>query len=340
MGLFHHDDSKNNHTCPTPQYTDVEQISITGNLTFHQLIVIISGAPLASSCLVAFFLIFRHATHYSIPKEQKQVIRIVFMIPVFSACSFLSITFNDAALYINPIDDLYEAFALASFFLLLCTFVQEDDVERHAFFTTSGTTKHYTAATFGAFQFPLVMLILLVATEITEAVGITIITLLSTTVAIMSVLKFYKTLKPTINHRKPLPNLVAFKGIVFLNFIQNAIFSFLTSSNDLKPTKHYTFHDLSVGIPNLLLSLEMVIFSVLFLYIYRTREYCYKKGASAVPLGHGGYQGGLLEIKAYGQALNILDVLEGIASVPGAFSSRKSDAKNQEYWPANSQVRS
>jgi len=55
------------------------------------------------------------------------------MIPVFTACSLLSVAFNDAALYIKPIDDLYEAFALASFFLLLCAFVEENDVERQAF---------------------------------------------------------------------------------------------------------------------------------------------------------------------------------------------------------------
>ena len=84
----------------------------------------------------------------------------------------------------------------------------------------------------------------------------------------------------------------------------------------------------------------MVIFSVLFLYIYRTGEYCFKKGAAAVPLGHGGYQGGLLGLRAYGEALNITDVLRGIASVPAAFSTRKTAGKNQEHWPADSQVRS
>lgn len=96
------------------------------------------------------------------------------------------------------------------------------------------------------------------------------------------------------------------------------MFSFLASSNDLKPTTKLTFKDLSVGIPNLILSLEMVIFALLFLYIYRTKEYYFKHGAGAVPLGHGGYQGGFLGIRAYGQALNIIDILGGIISAgPG-----------------------
>lgn len=72
-----------------------------------------------------------------------RVIRIIFVIPIFAIVALLSIAFNDAAIYLKPIEDLYEAVALASFFLLLCAFVQECDEERQTFFASSGTTKHY-----------------------------------------------------------------------------------------------------------------------------------------------------------------------------------------------------
>jgi hypothetical protein len=72
-----------------------------------------------------------------------RVIRIIFVIPVFAVIAFLSVASNDAAIYLKPIEDLYEAFALACFFLLLCAFVQESDEERQSFFTSSGTTKQY-----------------------------------------------------------------------------------------------------------------------------------------------------------------------------------------------------
>jgi len=60
----------------------------------------------------------------------------------------------------------------------------------------------------------------------------------------------------------------------------------------------------------------MVIFSLAFLYVFRTQDYYYKTGASAVPLGSGGYQGGFLGIKAIFQALNIIDIIRGIFSIP------------------------
>lgn len=83
----------------------------------------------------------------------------------------------------------------------------------------------------------------------------------------------------------------------------------------------------------------MVIFSLLFLYIYRTREYIFKKGASAVPLGHGGYQGGLLGFRAYGQALNILDILQGVLSIPRAIAIQKTGRKEGEF-PTDLRVQS
>jgi hypothetical protein len=189
------------------------------------------------------------------------------------------------------------------------------------------------------------MLLVLIVTEITEATGsycatsnklyfakiwLTLITLVSTTIAIFSILKFYKVLKPNIDSRKPLSKLMAFKGIVFLNFLQNAIFSFLTSSSDLKPTTRTTFKDLSIGVPNLILSLEMVIFALAFLYVYRTQPYYFKHGATAVPLGHGGYSGGFLGIGAIIQALNIVDIVRGIIGVLAALTARKDSAASSQ----------
>jgi hypothetical protein len=66
----------------------------------------------------------------------------------------------------------------------------------------------------------------------------------------------------------------------------------------------------------------MVVFACVFLYIYRVREYSFKKGAAAVPLGHGGYSGGFLGFGAIFQALNIADL---IAAVIWCISGRSSN---------------
>ncbi|KAF8862960.1 hypothetical protein BDZ45DRAFT_702611 [Acephala macrosclerotiorum] len=339
MGLFNrnNDDSSSssskNYTCPTPSVTDPahdNHLRSMHGIRLHN--IFLSDLPPCHTLLS--------------PKEQRHVIRIIFMIPVFAITSFTSVLWYNGTEYLKPIEDLYEAFALASFFLLLCAFVQEDNDERQKNFATTGTIQKYTAAAIGSFQFPVVMAVVLVVTEITQATGsycqtsnnihfahiwLTIITLATTIIAIFTILRFYKALKSTINHRKPLSKLIGFKAIVFLNFIQNTIFTFLTSGNDLHPTSHITFKDLSIGLPNLIISCEMVIFSLAFLYIYRTQEYIFKPTTStAVPLGHGGYQGGFMGFRAYREALNILDILQGIISVPGLLLNKRGGSRQGE----------
>ncbi|TVY14449.1 Transmembrane protein, partial [Lachnellula arida] len=324
------------------------QIPIIGSLSFHDLCVIISGSCMAFVCLVSFFLIMRHATHFSLPKEQKQVIRIVFMVPVFSVVTFLSIAFNGSAIYIKSIEDVYEGIAFSSFFLLLCEFIRENEEDRQAFLASSGSTKQHKAACIGVFQFPIAMLLQLVITDITQAAGIyceqsnklyfakiwmAILNALSTTVAIISVLKFYGATKTVTKPRKPLSKLVGFKAIIGLSFLQNLVFSFLQSS--MKPTEHYTYNDLTIGLPNLLLSVEMVIFALAFLYVFRAHEYYANKGASVVPLGHGGYQGGFLGIKAIIKAFSIIDILKGIISLPMS-AQDNSSTRPSKAWDTGS----
>jgi hypothetical protein len=105
--LFHDnsDSSSSNHTCPIPgpdpgtYYLEANQamklfltihavqVPVVGKLTFHQFTTIISGAAALFACLVSFYLIFRHATHYAIPKEQKQ-----YCLPFLSSPSSLTIS--------------------------------------------------------------------------------------------------------------------------------------------------------------------------------------------------------------------------------------------------------
>lgn len=60
------------------------------------------------------------------PSEQRHIIRIVAMIPVYSIISFLSYRFYKEAIYYETIRDCYEAFVLYSFFILLLTYLGDD----------------------------------------------------------------------------------------------------------------------------------------------------------------------------------------------------------------------
>ncbi|KAI0014329.1 DUF300-domain-containing protein [Xylariaceae sp. FL0662B] len=107
---------------------------IVGNLDFHHLALIIAAACTLVAYISSFYLMWRHATNYTKPGEQRHIIRILFMVPVYSTSAFLSLYYYWHAVYFQVISDCYEAFAIASFFALMCHYVAPDLHEQKEYF--------------------------------------------------------------------------------------------------------------------------------------------------------------------------------------------------------------
>lgn len=50
-----------------------------------------------------------HLEHYNQPKLQIRVVRILWMVPIYAADSWLSLRFKEARFYIDPLRECYEA---------------------------------------------------------------------------------------------------------------------------------------------------------------------------------------------------------------------------------------
>ncbi|KAF2875311.1 organic solute transporter Ostalpha-domain-containing protein [Massariosphaeria phaeospora] len=103
-------------------------------LTFHHFGLILSATFGALAVAIAFFLVLRHATHYLKPYEQKHIIRILVMIPIYAVVSFLSYLYYHHAIYFELLRDCYEAFAIASFFTLMCHYIAPNLHEQKEYF--------------------------------------------------------------------------------------------------------------------------------------------------------------------------------------------------------------
>jgi hypothetical protein len=64
----------------------------------------------------------------------QSIIRILFMVPVYATSAFLSFWFYWHAIYFQVISDCYEAFAIASFFALLCHYIAPTLHEQKQYF--------------------------------------------------------------------------------------------------------------------------------------------------------------------------------------------------------------
>ena len=102
------------------------EVPLFSNVTFHHLGLALTALFSVLATLTAVALILLHATHYSVPHQQKHIIRILFMLPVYAIISLVSYVYYRHAIYWEVLRDCYEAFAIASFFTLMCAYLEPD----------------------------------------------------------------------------------------------------------------------------------------------------------------------------------------------------------------------
>ncbi|KAJ3579986.1 hypothetical protein NPX13_g579 [Xylaria arbuscula] len=280
------------------EITDATQ-PLFGNTTFYEFNKILSGTSVAFAIVVISFVLVMHATHASKPNEQLKIMRIGLFFPILGILSFLAVAFPTAAVYIDPWAVFVEAIALGAFFLLLCEFISPSSHQRDVFFAALPTTSEsgkpaknglewFRLQWILIFQFPVVMLLVSVFTDVTQAAGVycqfmnsahfaklwlTIATYLSTGAAVVAIFRFYGRLKRQLAPYGALKKLLSFKIIVFLTTFEGILFNILDSAEKLEPTAVLTRADLLYGIPKLLTCLELVPLSLFFAYAYSYRPY-------------------------------------------------------------------
>ncbi|KAJ5376953.1 hypothetical protein N7509_013839 [Penicillium cosmopolitanum] len=307
--------------------------------------MIISGACTALVVLVMFSLMFWHAIHLSKPREQIKIMKICILLPLYTVTSFLSICFPRAYTFLAPWLEVFQAVALGSFFLLLCEFISKDSAtEIDIFFVAFEAPQkkgksHITGLEWfrkqwiAIFQYPIVALGVAITTDITQAAGIyclesnepyfahlwlTIISIISVAFAVMSVLNFYRGLSQCLSGHKPLSKLLAFKLIVGLSFLERIIFAILRTANTLNPTAKLSYADVNIGIPNLIICLQMVPFALFFPYAYSVSPYL------SVDSYHP-YHGGFLGVNAWIGLFNPMEILRATAFAFGMAAELRKD---------------
>ncbi|KAF3389174.1 Transmembrane protein 184C [Penicillium rolfsii] len=305
MGLFDHS-SNDNTTCPMPRplVADASE-KFAGDYTFHKFNMILSGACTAATCLVILIVMIKHSLRFTNPEQQLKIMRIAALLPVYSIIAFISICFPNVYVYLIGWVEVIQGIALYTFLMLLCDFLAPNDRNRIIFFTSLRipTRTDKTKTTDGltwlqqtwylVLQYPIIALIVAIAQCITEAANVyclesnkryfahlwlNIIQVISVGVAVMSILRFYTNLKSHITEHKPLTKLFAFKMVIGLVFLEKIIFMILHSTDALKETSTLTYADVYIGLPTMIICIQMVPFAFFFLYAYSTKPYRVNSG--------------------------------------------------------------
>ncbi|KAI0172071.1 DUF300-domain-containing protein [Hypoxylon sp. FL1284] len=339
---------------------------IAGPLTFHQLALIIAGASTVIAYIASFYLMWRHALNYTKPREQRHIIRILFMVPIYATSSFLCIWYYWHAVYFQVISDCYEAFAIASFFALLCHYVAPDLHEQKEYFRNmrpvtpwvlpinwfakccggergvwrtpkSGLT-WFNIIWIGVYHYCFIRVAMTITAVVTQYferycessnspvfahIWVIAVECIAVTIAMYCLIQFYVQLREPLAEHKPFLKVLAIKLVIFLSFWQTIAISLGTSTlHIVNPSSVLSYPDIKVGIPSLMLCVEMAIFAILHLWAFPYSPYLENAKTTFYPVPdpsmglppreneHGPKQGGFMGLKAFVDALNPWDIIK------------------------------
>ncbi|KAJ5645196.1 hypothetical protein N7507_011207 [Penicillium longicatenatum] len=279
-----------------------------GNMTFYHFNMIVSGACTFITCVLIFSLMAEHACRCSVPSEQVKIMRIIHMLPAFSVLSFLAIAFPNSYVYLEGWTEVFQAVALYAFHMLLIDFVAPTERKRDEFFQKLKVKKIFRKnqyregiswlklSYYSTLQYPIVVFWVAVAQSVAAALDrycldsnkpafahlwLEIIQEVSVTIAINAVIRFYLNTKDYMKEHKPMLKLLSFKLMVGLIFLEQIAFMILESSKVFKETAKLSYADVHMGIPTMVICVQMVPFAIFMRYAFSTDVYRVKKSGDS-----------------------------------------------------------
>lgn len=160
--------------------------------------------------------------------------------------------------------------------------------------------------------------------SLTPTLQVIVINAAAVTIAMYCVIQFYVQLREPLAEHKPFLKVLAIKLVIFLSFWQASAISVGTSTlHIVHPNSHLAYPDIKVGIPALLLCVEMAAFAILHLWAFPYAPYRPSakltfypvpdlRAHSAAPQEnpHQAPSGGFLGIMALVDALNPWDMVK------------------------------
>ncbi|XP_043924378.1 transmembrane protein 184B isoform X3 [Protopterus annectens] len=221
----------------------------------------VSGFFVWTALLITCHQIYMHLRYYSRPNEQRHIVRILFIVPIYAFDSWLSLLFftNDQYyVYFDTVRDCYEAFVIYNFLSLCYEYlggesaimseIRGKPIESSCMYGTCclwGKTYSIGFLRFckqATLQFCVVKPLMAIITVILQAFGkyrdgdfdvasgylyITIIYNISVSLALYALFLFYFATRELLSPYSPVLKFFMVKSVIFLSFWQGMLLAIL-----------------------------------------------------------------------------------------------------------------
>ncbi|XP_078521081.1 transmembrane protein 184A [Lissotriton helveticus] len=276
----------------------------------------ISGVFVWSALILTCHQIYLHLKNYTVPNEQRYIIRILFIVPIYSFDSWLSLLFlgnNQYYVYFNSVRDCYEAFVIYSFLSLCFEYlggesaimseIRGKPIRSSCFYGTCclqgmsysiGFLRFCKQATL---QFCIVKPIMAVVTIVLQAFNkyhdgdfnvqsgylyITIIYNFSVSLSLYALFLFYFATKELLRPFEPVLKFLTIKAVIFLSFWQGMLLAILERCGVIPEVQILNGNlvgagTVAAGYQNFIICIEMLFAAIALRYAFTCQVYREKK---------------------------------------------------------------
>ncbi|KAI1896162.1 hypothetical protein AGOR_G00091970 [Albula goreensis] len=276
----------------------------------------LSGIFVWSALLITCHQIYMHLRSYTVPNEQRYIIRILFIVPIYAFDSWLSLLFisnGQYYVYFDSVRDCYEAFVIYNFLSLSFEYlggesaimleIRGKPIRSSCMYGTCclvgmsysiGFLRFCKQATL---QFCVIKPIMAVFTILLQAFGkyhdgdfsvtggylyITIIYNFSVSLALYALFLFYFATSDLLRPYEPVLKFLTIKSVIFLSFWQGMILAILERCGVIPEAlvidgHHVGAGTVAAGWQNFIICIEMFFAAIALRYAFTFTVYQEKK---------------------------------------------------------------
>jgi len=273
----------------------------------------IAGACVWAAIFITCHQIYQYLRFYTNPAEQRWIVRILFIVPLYAFVSWLSLLFfsyDDYYVYFYAVRDCYEAFVIYNFLSLCYEYlggegnimseIRGKPIKSSYFWCTcclAGQSYNIGFLRFckqGTLQFCFIKPVMSVIVIILQAFGLyhdgdwsptegylytTIIYNISISIALYALFLFYYATKDLLRPYDPALKFFSVKSVIFLSFWQGVFLAICEKAGIIAPllsddgTTQTEAGTVSAGYQNFLICIEMFFAAIAMKYAFPISTY-------------------------------------------------------------------
>ncbi|CAJ0942845.1 unnamed protein product, partial [Mesorhabditis belari] len=280
----------------------------------------IAGLFTLGALFITSHQIYQHLRWYSCPTEQRWIVRILFIVPIYAFDSWLSLVFfhNNVYIYFNSIRDCYEAFVIYSFLSLCYEYlggesnimaeIRGKPIKPTNYWTCTCCLagKQYTIEFLrfckqATLQFCFIKPLMSLLTIILEPIGkyeegnwsadqgyvwISFAYNISISLALYGLFLFYTATKDLLSPYSPVLKFLTVKSVIFLSFWQGFLLAVLGAFGAIDSVKLENGGEISVGTiaagwQNFFICIEMFFAAIALRFAFSVTVYADAQSASS-----------------------------------------------------------